>query len=775
MKKKSYKIGILVDQLIVGGVQKIAVEDAKALEKLGHKAEVLVLMRKGYNPKYKNFFSGVKVRFLSDSYPFFLKHSIKFPIFSFFSTLHILSPFLAPFAIKEKEFDIIVSHGTTTCFTAQALKHRRQIPYLAAIHDPMEYILKKVYRKTPLKFIFPVLTPILKKLEANLIANCEQVLLLSEMHQKFISKTYKIHPEILPSATNIPKTVLLKKEDYILATTRWEKGKNPKILIEIAKKIPQLKLKIAGIWTNNEDYENFQGEIGKEKLEKQIDILCFVSEKKLQKLYQKARFFVHPIVEAFGMGGLEAAANGCPVIIPQGSGITNYLKNGRDGIFVKKAIPLEFIQAAQKLWADPKICTKMGMSARKQVADLSWENHAKKLLEVIDENLPSYEKILVALETGHASISYLSGGDKLLEKMSSHFPKDLKIKVILPQIGTAHWQQANLKNVELLSLPKTPFDNNQGPVWVFMAYIARIWHSYWKLKEIKNIDFVYSSTNVLPDIAPVFFYKLTHKEKVWIARIHHLINSPFKRPGSKLVNLVSFSMQYVSNFMIRKKADKIIALHSQLSENLISLKFPPQKISVLGAGVDFEKINKVRNQKKIFDGVFLGRIHPAKGVYDLISIWQKVIEFRPDSKAIIIGGGSKETEKKLVSQIKKEGLSKNLAYLGYLPEKELYTTLKRAKIFLFCDYEAGWGLAIAESMAAGLPTVGYNLKIFGDVFKKGYKTIPLGNKEKFAEKIIELLENKKSYQKLQREALSEARKLSWEQTSRKMVKLLEKG
>ena len=164
-EKKHYKIGILIDQLTIGGVQKIAIEDAKILQKLGHQAELLVLMRKGYKPQYKSFTKGVRVRFLSDSYSWPLKYSIKLPIFSFFSTLHILSPFLSRLAIKEKEFDIIISHGTTTCFTAQGIKRARHIPFLAAIHDPMDYILKKVYSQSPLKYIFPIIIPVLNRLE----------------------------------------------------------------------------------------------------------------------------------------------------------------------------------------------------------------------------------------------------------------------------------------------------------------------------------------------------------------------------------------------------------------------------------------------------------------------------------------------------------------------------------------------------------------------------------------------------------------------------------
>lgn len=776
MQKKHLKIAILIDQLTIGGVQKIALEDARSLQKLSNQVEVLVLMRKGYKPQYKDFTKGVKIRFLSDSYPFFLKHSLKFPIFSFFSTLHILSPFLAPFVIKNNEFDVIISHGTTTCFTAQGLKRKRQIPYLAFIHDPMNYILKVAYSKSPLRIIFPVLKPLLKHLEKNLINESEQIILSSKFHQSFISQTYNTKTLILPNTTRVPQKLKSIPRNYILATTRWENKKNPGLLIEISKAVPDAKIKIAGTWTNKQDYREFKKELANLGLSKRIELYPYVSEEGLQNLYQGARLLVHPIKEGFGMGGLEAAANACPIVIHKDSGITQYLIDNQDGIFLPKTTSQDFIMAVKKLWSDPKLAKKMGLSARQKVMKLNSINHAKQLLEIIGEKLKHNEFIsLVALETGHASESYLSGGDKLLEKMASYFPENIKINVILPSIGKEHWLFAKLKNVSIEELGKNPFDNKPRPIWVFFAYLFRVWGSYRKLIKLKEADIIYSSTNVLPDVAPAFFYKLTHPGTPWIARVHHLIEHPTKRPGNLLVNIVSYLMQSFSNFMMRSKSDKVIALHSKLANTLVKLKFKKGKLSVLGAGIDFEKINKAKNYEgKSFEGIFVGRIHPSKGVYDVVKIWQEVVKKVPNAKAIIVGGGSIEQEKKLRLQIQKSNLSKNLIFVGYLSDEELYSNLKSSKIFLFTDYEAGWGLAIGEAMAAGLPVIGYNLKVFGGVFKKGYITVPIGNKNIFAEKIIDLLNNPDKYQKLKKEALEQAHQLSWEKASKKIQKIIKK-
>lgn len=770
--KRHYKIGILIDQLIIGGVQKIALEDARALKKMGHTVTLLVLMRKGYHNKFKDFSKGVDIRFLSDSYPFFLKHSIKFPIFSFFSTLHVLSPFLATRAIKKNEFDIIVSHGTTTCFTAQRLKKTRSIPYLALIHDPMNYILKVAYKNSYLRFLMPILKPLLRYLEKNLINNSEGVVLLSKLHQDFISKTYKTKTTILPAATKIPNKIPFTNRNFILASSRWETNKNPGLFLQMAHQIPNAKIIMAGTWSNHYEFAKFKTEIKEQNLSSQIQLQPYISENRLINLYQGARVFVHPIREAFSMGGLEAAANGCPIIIPQGSGITNYLNSGQDGIFVTNPNNHDFIKAAKSIWQNPTLATKMGISARSKVKSFSWETHARKLLAIIDQKLLTKTISIVALETGHASESYLSGGDKLLEKMAKFLPKNHKITVIIPKIGISHWQKAKLPNTTLLTLPETFFDNKPSPTYIFMAYLLRIWHSYFMLKKIKNIDLIYSSTNVFPDIAPAFLLRLTNNVS-WVARVHHLVSPPLKRPGRLLVNIVSYSLQICSNFMIKTKSTKILALNGILVKILIKQGFPKNRIDILGAGIDLEKIQKGKPfANKFFDAIFIGRLHPTKGIYDLVEIWQQVIKNKPDAQAVIVGGGTQNEMKKITSQIKQAKLGKNLILLGYLSEVNLIRTLKSSKIFLFTDYEAGWGLAIAEAMAAGLPTVGYNLDVFGNVFKKGFTTVPVGAKKEFSQKIVYLLNNRKEYQRLKNETIEESKKLSWEKTSHNFQKII---
>ena len=187
----------------------------------------------------------------------------------------------------------------------------------------MNYILKTAYSNSPLKKSFPLMKPLLKFLEKKLIEQSEKVILDSKLHQKFISTTYKIKSIVLPAGADIPKQIRSNNKNYILAATRWEKNKNPELLVKLAKDIPDLIIKIAGSWTSAKQYHEFAKSITDNGLKEKISLYPEISENELKKLYQNARIYVHPIKEAFGLGGLEASANGCSGISPKVSGITN--------------------------------------------------------------------------------------------------------------------------------------------------------------------------------------------------------------------------------------------------------------------------------------------------------------------------------------------------------------------------------------------------------------------------------------------------------------------
>src|SRR3989344_1515547 len=379
---------------------------------------------------------------------------------------------------------------------------------------------------------------------------------------------------------------------------------------------------------------------------------------------------------------------------------------------------------------------------------------------------------IVALEIGHLSETAVSGGDILLEKMAPFLKNKVELSVIIPKIGAHHWRK-HQNNVSIYILTRIRFKLKLNRFLILFSYLLRSYQAYVKLRKL-NFDIIYSSTNILPDILPVYLFRLRHPRKPWIARVHHLIPSPTGRVGNFLVNFAAFLIQ---NFTIKliKKADLILVLNAKLKRDLGKEGLVSRKIKILEGGVNFSAISKFKpTQAQNFDAVSLGRIHYTKGVFDLPLIWEKVVKVLPNAKLAVIGTGPAELTSNLRSQIELLSLEKKITLTGFLPQRKVWSILKNSKVFLFTDHEAGFGLAVAEAMAAGLPVIGWNIGILGQVFKKGYIMVPLEEIHKFAKAVVSLLDNDINYKKLSQEAKIEASRHDWTKTSLKFNQILNK-
>lgn len=776
MSKKGLKIGVVIDQLLPGGVQIAAIEEVKNLRLLGHQAELLILMRKKYSFQFEYLVKDVPHKYLSDSYPWPFRSTIKFPIFAFFSTLHLLSPFLAPRVIEKKSYDFLISHGTTTCFTTLSLWHKKQIPYIAVIHDPMVFILKNVYSKTSLRLLFPILIPLSFYLEKAFVKEALFTAIVSGFHQKFIQGKYRIDPIILPHGCNAARKIPEKRGESILALSRWQKEKRPEFLLEILKELPKAKMIIAGVWTRNLDLEEFKQLVKKLGLQKRVKIISQFKAIDLPNLFRQARVWVHPHFEAFGMGGLEAASFGCPIIIPQASGVTDLFRHEVDGFFPQKVTLNEYKKYIRRLLNDERLAFKMGENAWWKIKqEYSWQAHTQNLITLIKRQISKVDlPKITAIEIGHAGTVGLSGGDRLFEEMVKRMPRKFTIEVITSPFGSKHWRDSKLK-IDIKMIKSNPFEEKNDPFSVFFSYLMRIIQtSILLLKRDKDLEIIYSSTNILPDVLPAFIAKLKNPKTIWIARIHHLIPPPQKREGKLIVNIVSYFMQKLSLFCIRHQANLTIALNGTLYKHLIRIGFERDRLALLEAGIDFKRINAYRPKKtESFDGIYLGRLHIAKGVFDTIDIWKKVVVNQKEARLAIIGTGPDYLRNELEEKIKKGGLANCIKILGYLPEDKVYDHLKSARVFLFTDHEAGWGLAVAEAMSCGLPVVGYDIGILGDVFKEGFRVVKLGDRRKFAQEIIQLLENQTKRKRLAHQALNQAKNLDWGKTSEEFIGIVQ--
>lgn len=371
----------------------------------------------------------------------------------------------------------------------------------------------------------------------------------------------------------------------------------------------------------------------------------------------------------------------------------------------------------------------------------------------------SFQFHIISLSTyGHG----LSGGDRIWIELSKRFGIKYPTKVYVWEEGLEIAKREKLTQVKyvLWSAENTTYFG------FFINYFARIFIGFFnsfilKLDNSPN-TIVYSASEFWQDSLPAVILKLRYPRIKWIAAWYQTAPNPFRgfREDGRLRLLPD--IRALAYWIVQQPIKPLIqkfANYVFITSEPDKLQFPKlnnlDRILVIKGGVDLDKVNlfqkKFSNLPKIYDAVFQGRFHPQKGVIELINIWKRVVDKKPDAQLAIIGDGPLMQSVKLI--IKNNNLDKNITLFGYVfdgPKK--YRIFSQSKIVAHpAIYDSG-GMAAAEAMAFGLPGIAFDLEALKTYYPKGMIKVPIANLEVFSEKVEQLLKNKKFYQRIQKEA-----------------------
>jgi len=388
------KVGIMIDELASGSAPKVIGQQVKGLAALGHKSEALVL-KMGYDKTYDFHLSDVPICCLSDRYPSISrKLNMKFPGFSFFSPFHVVSPFFAPLVVREREWDVLVAHISYTCLTAKSLLKFRGIPYFAFIGtEPAYYLMPRIYSDTFLRHLMPVLVPLSVLFDKYVVEDCLAILTFSTYYRNliraYVDKALEVvHPGCFPVAK-----VKEEREDFIIAFDRWDVGNTPNIFLDILPRLSkEVGLVLAGHWFPKSLKTSFLQLASRKGLSGRVKVLGSLDEKAITDWCSRALVHVHPNKEAFGMQSLEAAACGCPTVIPEGSGVTEIFTNGIHGYFPRDRDVNSFADCIDRIVTSPERARRMGLEAWNVAKKNTWMEHAKRLAEMIEKYVAEHKK-----------------------------------------------------------------------------------------------------------------------------------------------------------------------------------------------------------------------------------------------------------------------------------------------------------------------------------------------------------------------------------------------
>jgi len=103
--------------------------------------------------------------------------------------------------------------------------------------------------------------------------------------------------------------------------------------------------------------------------------------------------------------------------------------------------------------------------------------------------------------------------------------------------------------------------------------------------------------------------------------------------------------------------------------------------------------------------LFLGRIHPVKGVHRLIEAWCRLDEFHNSWNLIIAGPDEGGFQSVLEEALIKAGCSASVRFTGSLDDRWKWGMLQYANLFVMPSDAENFGIAIVEALQAGLPVI----------------------------------------------------------------------
>ncbi|MCL5774692.1 MAG: glycosyltransferase family 4 protein [Patescibacteria group bacterium] len=172
--------------------------------------------------------------------------------------------------------------------------------------------------------------------------------------------------------------------DYILFLNTLEPRKNLINLLKAFEMLDQdIFLVIAGKpgWK----YRGLMRKIRQSKKHHRIRMLGYIPEKHKPAIITMSKFLVYPsFYEGFGFQPLEAAACGRPSVISSVSSLPEVL--GEASLLVNPHSAHELLKAFRLLLTDAPLAQSLAEKARQKALAYTWEDAAKKTLELITRN-----------------------------------------------------------------------------------------------------------------------------------------------------------------------------------------------------------------------------------------------------------------------------------------------------------------------------------------------------------------------------------------------------
>lgn len=298
--------------------------------------------------------------------------------------------------------------------------------------------------------------------------------------------------------------------------------------------------------------------------------------------------------------------------------------------------------------------------------------------------------------------------------------------------------------------------------WITVFFHAFFYYQ----KNKKSFDLIVDEIHGIPFFTP-FYVK-----KPILAFIHEVAIDIWDYMFSFPLNIFGKFFERLSLSFYRS----ILFLTVSDSTKKDLLKLGIKEISVIHSGVTvpFAKVLPEKEKKHTF--LFVSRIVRMKGIEDVMRAFRQIKKHDKEAVLWILGTGEAAYIKNLHTLIKTLGLENDIVFWGRVDENKKRELMSRAHLLLHASIKEGWGLVVVEAASQGTPAIVYNVGGLRDSVKHNITGLVLrqNTPEEMARNAHRLLQDRKQYERFQKNCLNWAKSLDWKRATDKSLLLLKK-
>ena len=311
------------------------------------------------------------------------------------------------------------------------------------------------------------------------------------------------------------------------------------------------------------------------------------------------------------------------------------------------------------------------------------------------------------------------------------------------------------------------------PDYLSITWIRIIWMQFFLPFELRSLEIcrLYSPMNLAPIIIKIFKIKL-------ILAIH--TNLPWvdfaKMPGTLIRKII---MRLLMEISINKCDELIVNSTFAKRELKKYLKLKDKKIHVIYLGINrkYKTSSISKNYIKNFNykNYILSVLSCVK-YHNIINIIKALKILKKNNHSLKFVLVTQILDKNYFLEIKKyindNNLEKNILIFHNLETKYLINLYKYSKLYIFTSYHEVFGLTSLEAMSQGCPVLISEKSALREINGKAAKYFDPDNPTDIALKVIKVLTNKDTKNKLKSLAKSHIKRFNWDKTVHKTLRIL---